>query len=84
MTLRGNTSEVFQGFLVVAVNAGQRVGSFTPGGADSKTTCSVYKYAEMFEAVTEALQVLWWGCPQIILECHFQACMPLPLTCINV
>ena len=41
VTVRGNTNEMFQGFLVVAVNGGQRVGSFTPGGADSKTTCSV-------------------------------------------
>ena len=41
VTVRGNTNEMFQGFLVVAVNGGQRVGSFTSGGADSKTTCSV-------------------------------------------
>ena len=42
VTLRGNTSEMFQGFLVVAINdASQRVGSFTSGGADSKTTCCV-------------------------------------------
>ena len=42
VTLRGNANEMFQGFLVVARNdASQRVGSFTSGGADSKTTCSV-------------------------------------------
>ena len=43
VTFRGNVSEMFQGFLVVAMNilTTQRVGSFTSGGADSKTTCSV-------------------------------------------
>ena len=42
VTLRGNANEMFQGFLVVARNdASERVGSFTSGGADSQTTCSV-------------------------------------------
>ena len=42
VTIRGNANEMFQGFLAVAINtATQRVGSFTSGGADSKTTCSV-------------------------------------------
>jgi len=42
VTIRGNVSEMFQGILVVAVNTAlERVGSFTSGGADSKTTCSV-------------------------------------------
>ena len=42
VTFRGNVSEMFQGFLVVAMNTAlERVGSFTSGGTDSQTTCSV-------------------------------------------
>ena len=41
VTLAGNTSEMFRGFLVVAMNGGQRVGSFTPAGANGQVACSV-------------------------------------------
>ena len=42
VTLRGNANEMFQGFLVVAINdASERVGNFTSESADSQITCSV-------------------------------------------
>ena len=47
------------------------------------------KYAQMFDAVTEALKVYALGLrfvedPQISVECHFLAYMPLSLKCIGV
>ena len=83
------TFEMFQGFLVVARNdASQQVGSFTSGGADSKTTCSVSIHKCLRQSQKHYTGVMvglrFVGDPQIILECHFLACMPLPLTCINL
>ena len=40
VALAGNASEMFRGFLVVAMSGGQRVGSFTPG-ANGQVTCNV-------------------------------------------
>ena len=40
VALAGNASEMFRGFLVVAMSGSQRVGRFTPG-ANGKVTCNV-------------------------------------------
>ena len=39
LTLAGNATQMFRGFLFVAMSDGQRVGSFTPG-ANGQVTCS--------------------------------------------
>ena len=40
VTLAGNASEVFKGYLVVAMSGNQRVGSFTPD-SNGKVACDV-------------------------------------------
>ena len=40
VTLAGNASEVFKGYLVVAMSGNQRVGSFTPD-SNGQVACAV-------------------------------------------
>ena len=47
VVLTGNASEVFQGFLLVAMGNTGRVGTFTAGD-NSRLTCDVSVYTHMF------------------------------------
>ena len=64
VTFRGNVSEMFQGFLVVAMNTAlERVGSFTSGGDDSKTTCSDMRAITHTGATNKTFVSFTWTAP---------------------